>query len=113
MIGDGSGGDGWEPFESEWLYLQEYEPPPRPWWQQRDNVIAGSAGVALVVLCLIGFMAFTAGAGERSTHDRLPVVIGGNTTSTLPSVTTQSTSTTTVPPLPADNITFLTRDPPA
>ena len=105
MIDDGT--DDWPP-DGEWLYVQEYVTPTGPWWRERDNVIAGTAGVVLVILCIVGFMAFTGGKGQ-STDDRLPVVIGGSTTSTPSSVTTQ-TSTTTLPLMAASVSTSVPSD---
>ena len=35
------------PDDGEWLSVQ-YEPPPDPWWRQRENVFATVAGLVLV-----------------------------------------------------------------
>ncbi len=80
MTHDFTDGDDWIPPDDGWTYVIEHVTPHVPWWRNRDIVIAGSAGVFLVLVSIVAMMAVTAGASE-GTEDRLPVVISWSTTS--------------------------------
>ena len=97
MTHDFTDGDDWIPPDDGWTYVIEHVTPHVPWWRNRDIVIAGSAGVFLVLVSIVALMALTAGASE-GTEDRLPVVISWSTTSSVNAEPVETITTTTDPP---------------